>query len=94
MTETLGELARMAGPRTTLAPADFDAICVSLGLRSVPQSRHMFGGDCPICRGHLCFFVWLDSRPIRVVCYECGLDLSVHRNKARRKNGSPGKVEA
>ena len=91
MTETLGELARMAGPRTILAPVDFDGICLSLGLKPLPNARHMFGGDCPICHGHMCFFVWLDSMPARVVCYECGLDLSVHRNKVRQNIHSPRK---
>jgi len=85
--ETIGELARLVHTKPVLAPVNFDEICLRLGLQAVAQSRHMFGGDCPICGGKRSFYVWLDSKPIRVVCYECKINLSIHRNV--QLNGPP-----
>jgi hypothetical protein len=80
--ETIRDL--MEKPKVRLAPVNFDEICLRLGLQGVNQAKHMYGGNCPMCGGKKCFFVWLDHDPIRAVCYECGIDLSIKRNRERR----------
>lgn len=63
-----------------LSSVDFAELCLRLGLKRIFETRGMYGGDCPICGGDRCFFVWLEKEPVRVVCYKCGLDISVRRN--------------
>jgi hypothetical protein len=54
------------------APLDLMSI-IHLELQRVRGSNSLYGGNCPICRGSKCFFIWLDKRRL-FRCYECGIE--------------------
>lgn len=65
-------------------PVDWEYQCRRLGLVKLAMSESMFGGMCPICGKEKSFFVWLDRKPIRAICFDgCKISMTV------RDNGRP-----
>jgi hypothetical protein len=42
-----------------------------LGMRLIPTTDNLYGGDCPFCGGKLSLFIWIEKRLLR--CFNCGL---------------------
>ena len=56
---------------------DWPALCKRLGLTILPNSSHIYGGDCPFCGAHQSFFVWTGDYPVKAKCMECHIKIIV-----------------